>query len=268
MTLGACLASGSAMADGVPGNTIIGVFGGVTTDGYVLNNPSLGQTTFFSNGGTASYSIVNSTNPATGGTPPLQSTGSALIWGDNNGGSGQPSTLDFFGAPIPANLTQNFLLGRLTFGNGTSTLTSLIFGATISFYSGSVSAQNFLGTDTISINTTSNLLQSTAQDSDYINICGNQSNICGSSIQAVESSQGGTGVTVDLYGTIVGDPQLFINLVTLAPGQSMDTNGFVSDSPAVNGVPEPSTWAMMILGFFGVGFMAYRRRKSSALSAA
>lgn len=26
------------------------------------------------------------------------------------------------------------------------------------------------------------------------------------------------------------------------------------------GVPEPSTWAMMILGFFGVGFMAYRRQ--------
>jgi hypothetical protein len=25
-------------------------------------------------------------------------------------------------------------------------------------------------------------------------------------------------------------------------------------------VPEPSTWAMMILGFFGVGFMAYRRK--------
>jgi hypothetical protein len=25
-------------------------------------------------------------------------------------------------------------------------------------------------------------------------------------------------------------------------------------------VPEPSTWAMMILGFAGVGFMAYRRR--------
>jgi hypothetical protein len=25
-------------------------------------------------------------------------------------------------------------------------------------------------------------------------------------------------------------------------------------------VPEPSTWAMMILGFMGVGFMAYRRK--------
>jgi len=29
-------------------------------------------------------------------------------------------------------------------------------------------------------------------------------------------------------------------------------------------VPEPSTWAMMILGFAGVGFMAYRRRNQSA----
>jgi len=28
-----------------------------------------------------------------------------------------------------------------------------------------------------------------------------------------------------------------------------------------SGVPEPSTWAMMILGFFGVGFMAYRRKQ-------
>jgi hypothetical protein len=28
----------------------------------------------------------------------------------------------------------------------------------------------------------------------------------------------------------------------------------------VAAVPEPSTWAMMILGFFGVGFMAYRRK--------
>jgi hypothetical protein len=30
-----------------------------------------------------------------------------------------------------------------------------------------------------------------------------------------------------------------------------------------DGVPEPSTWAMMILGFAGVGAMTYRRRKSA-----
>jgi hypothetical protein len=32
-------------------------------------------------------------------------------------------------------------------------------------------------------------------------------------------------------------------------------------------VPEPSTWAMMILGFAGVGFMAYRRKSKLALMA-
>lgn len=30
-------------------------------------------------------------------------------------------------------------------------------------------------------------------------------------------------------------------------------------------VPEPSTWAMMIIGFFGVGFMAYRRRPNGTV---
>jgi len=39
-------------------------------------------------------------------------------------------------------------------------------------------------------------------------------------------------------------------------------------SPPVTAVPEASTWAMMILGFFGVGFMAYRRRNQMSLSAA
>jgi hypothetical protein len=31
---------------------------------------------------------------------------------------------------------------------------------------------------------------------------------------------------------------------------------------AVAAVPEPSTWAMMVLGFAGVGFMAYRRKNN------
>jgi WD40 repeat protein len=35
-----------------------------------------------------------------------------------------------------------------------------------------------------------------------------------------------------------------------------------------SGVPEPSTWAMMILGFAGIGFMAYRRKSKPTLTAA
>jgi hypothetical protein len=38
---------------------------------------------------------------------------------------------------------------------------------------------------------------------------------------------------------------------------------------SVSAIPEPSTWAMMILGFAGIGFMAYRRKTTpSALMAA
>jgi probable HAF family extracellular repeat protein len=36
----------------------------------------------------------------------------------------------------------------------------------------------------------------------------------------------------------------------------------------VGGVPEPSTWAMMILGFAGIGFMVYRRKSKPSLLAA
>ena len=39
-------------------------------------------------------------------------------------------------------------------------------------------------------------------------------------------------------------------------------------TPITTGVPEPSTWAMMLLGFAGVGVMAYRRKSKPALMAA
>jgi hypothetical protein len=34
---------------------------------------------------------------------------------------------------------------------------------------------------------------------------------------------------------------------------------------SVGAIPEPSTWAMMILGFAGVGFMTYRRKNKPAM---
>ena len=38
----------------------------------------------------------------------------------------------------------------------------------------------------------------------------------------------------------------------------------ISDTSLQSGVPEPSTWAMIILGFAGVGFMACRRKSKRA----
>ena len=37
-----------------------------------------------------------------------------------------------------------------------------------------------------------------------------------------------------------------------------DLPGLVEEPIAA--IPEPATWAMMLLGFLGVGFMAYRRK--------
>ena len=47
---------------------------------------------------------------------------------------------------------------------------------------------------------------------------------------------------------------------------------YYNDSTAltatISAVPEPSTWAMMILGFAGVGFMSYRRSRKASLALA
>jgi hypothetical protein len=48
------------------------------------------------------------------------------------------------------------------------------------------------------------------------------------------------------------------------PADGLTRQFAISLSPAV---PEPSTWAMMILGFAGVGFMAYRRKSKPAVMA-
>jgi hypothetical protein len=47
------------------------------------------------------------------------------------------------------------------------------------------------------------------------------------------------------------------------PGSALSSPGFLT-LETVAAVPEPSTWAMMILGFAGIGFMAYRRRNQAA----
>jgi hypothetical protein len=64
-------------------------------------------------------------------------------------------------------------------------------------------------------------------------------------------ADGGTTDTTTPYGLIVAET-------------GAETFGTGTLTAAV---PEPSTWAMMILGFAGVGYMTYRRRKVAALAA-
>ena len=259
----AVLGSGGLLANGLPVNgTILGIFSNPVLQGNIANSPSLGQLQFYDNSSTATVSINNSTNPAVGGTPLQQTTGSSLVWGSAaDGGSGTFSILNFFGGQVPADVNQPFQLGTITFFNGTSDLTSLIFGATLSFYDNVVSPETFLGSDQVIITTTSNITLDASGDADYLNICGNSSNICSSSIKAVESTQGGSGYTANLFGAIVGDPVLYLNAVTSAPGQSTTTNGSIGVDPALGTVPEPGT-LLLVPG--SLAALAWLRRRRAA----
>jgi hypothetical protein len=57
-----------------------------------------------------------------------------------------------------------------------------------------------------------------------------------------------------------------IDLANFAPGNNA---GSVENNPGTwtvtTDVPEPSTWAMLLLGFAGLGFMAYRRKSKPAV---
>lgn len=94
-----------------------------------------------------------------------------------------------------------------------------------------------------------------------------------------------TGVSIfDIYGLnakIVADPLAYgFSNVTDACGATINAcdphtalywdgihptafaHSVIADAFIATAVPEPSTWAMLILGFAGVGFMAYRRRQN------
>jgi hypothetical protein len=245
-----------AIATMIPANNIVVTFSNPVLTGSIPNDPVAGQSTFLNNTGTAVYTISNG------------AAASSLSWGTFSAGESAQefSELTFAGSPIPSNPASQFQLGTLTFTNGTSDIDSVIFGATLNLYSNTVSSATFLGSDQITITTTNNIFGVPGGlsngDDDYINICGNQSNICNTSIEAVESSEGGTGVTVNLFGTITGDPMADIDLVQLAQGQNPGTNGFLGTDPPVGGqVPEPGSFGLLLTGGLA-GLRLFKRRSA------
>jgi hypothetical protein len=82
------------------------------------------------------------------------------------------------------------------------------------------------------------------------------------------SDSGTTGFTQVAFGN-----DEFNHVLTGADGQhdfyyfvatGTGSNVLLADVDAVAAVPEPATWAMMLLGFCGIGFMAIRRKSKSS----
>lgn len=89
--------------------------------------------------------------------------------------------------------------------------------------------------------------------------------------------------TVDYFAVKAGDQFELYELSTPSTSFSWNTNDLVvgnNSTPSLShiiyvgsatvpgGVPEPATWAMMILGFFGLGGALRSRRKGAGLAAA
>jgi len=76
-------------------------------------------------------------------------------------------------------------------------------------------------------------------------------------------TQGSTGSGYAVPDFIAAtDGTSFTSILVTTPDAVLNLNNLVY------AVPEPSTWAMMLLGFVGLGFMAYRRKVKPALMAA
>ena len=73
------------------------------------------------------------------------------------------------------------------------------------------------------------------------------------------SNVGNIYLTNSQYVFSVDQPSSLFN-----PGDLILSGG-VATPGVVAAVPEPATWAMMILGFFGLGFMGYRRKQTGSL---
>ena len=76
-----------------------------------------------------------------------------------------------------------------------------------------------------------------------------------------------TSPATNTYVDFVFGPGVGFNKIVLSSGRNafeLDNVFFGPLGGEVVGTPEPSTWAMMILGFLGIGFISYRRRSTNS----
>jgi hypothetical protein len=147
--------------------------------------------------------------------------------------------------------------GTYDITGGTGTVTDSTYGAfTVTFATCASATCTLQNTDSHGANLTyDNLLFSS-------NPIGSQ--LDGNGVVLTPGPPGSGASAIGLWDT---PSQYFYSY--LGNGYNNLTTPFnVEPVSAVAAIPEPSTWAMILLGFAGIGFMAYRRKVRPALMAA
>jgi len=171
----------------------------------------------------------------------------------DNGGAPRYSALSFTGLPF-ANVAPNedFLLGTFSYTNGTSRASTHIFGVTaeinITLNGGGAVDQKETA---VQLWSTANRPVTSPADTlwnaDFMYFLSEDI-----SFNVVE----GAMASANIYGRIVGDPQLEISGLSTS-----DPNGYIGSGPSDYGLPEPATFALLGPGLAAIG---YQRRKRAA----
>jgi PEP-CTERM motif len=204
---------------------------------------------------TVVYDLNNSLNSNTAGAPALVSLGGSLDATGYSFGSGQGLTLDvssLLSAAGPYTIEMNFEFSDL---NGFRKI--LDFKSQSSdngLYNNSAFAtffNNAAGTSTVF---TANQFADVVITRDSVGLV---------TVYVDTVKQFSYDDSTLLNATFVPSVASFFVDDTVTSGREASAGKVdlieISDS-VIAPVPEPSTWAMMILGFFGLGFMAYRRK--------
>jgi len=225
--------AGAASASGLFSGSVTGIF----------ENPVLAGSLIAVDG-----SLTPFDNTATAVTTGFGT--SHVTWGNSTTGAVPPfSQLIFLGDSF-SNVAagDTFHLGTIIFTNGTSDLDTLIFGAQLHMSTAGVTDDHI---SNLNIVTTANTGLSLARDADFIGFSDFLS-----TFNVYESRT----ASIELFGRIVGDPQLTLDSIQISAVTAGD--GFIGNG--VGDVPEPATWAMLLIGFGGLGAAMRRRRAGLA----
>lgn len=208
-------------------------------------------------GGTATAQIQATTLPFPSITAFTSNSGAADLYG-----ASASNNLDYYirivgpdASAVPLIVDSNGSLSstNLVYGSGSSLLLSVGY-QTIAYVGASTSGLTVLGGSG--------------------SISGPASNL---SITQTISAQSNVDIFVHMFvstaiaGNSVESSGAFLDPIFFIDPSFVGANNYSIEISAgignVSAVPEPSTWAMLILGFAGIGFIAYRRTSKPALTA-